>query len=90
MDIIYCCLLRNKAKTTGSIKLDSITNGVAKIVASAVVTPPDDDHPTKLNVVALFDVASSKLNKIDSDVDYFKLQEMPVTDIKICLERVKS
>jgi hypothetical protein len=80
----------DKSKISGTVKLDSIADGMAKFVSNVVATPADDDHPTKLNLTAQFDVATSKLVKAEGDMDYLKLQGLTVTDVKVSLERVKS
>lgn len=85
--------LENAAKTQvkGTAKLESLTDGVAKIVSRLEITETKGKKPTKIDSIGYFDVKTSKLNRSESkltDVDPAEMQNMPpISSITIVIER---
>jgi hypothetical protein len=80
-----------KSKVTGTITLESITGGVAKIVSDMQITNAQTtDKPMKLKTTALIDVASSKPNRVEGlATDVPGQGGMAPDSIKFTLERAK-
>jgi len=79
-----------KEKTTGTVKLDSVANGEAKLTADLVTTLPDLDGPAKLHMDMFMDTASSKPNRMEATVSSMPLRQgMVLNNVKMTYERVK-
>lgn len=57
-----------KLKSSGTMKLESIDNGVAKLVGVVNVSTDGLEKPMKINVTSWMDVASAKANKIEATI----------------------
>jgi hypothetical protein len=82
-----------KRTSKGTIKLDSITAGLAKLVANLDVTMPEmqSDKPLKLAINATYDLASTKLEKADGTASNLPPQGgMEIKAMQFSLERVKA
>lgn len=87
--------LEDAAKTQikGTAKLESITDGVAKIASQLEIIESKNKKPTKIASVGYFDVKTSKLNRSEAkltDVDPNEMQGLPpISSITVVIEREK-
>ncbi|HEY3780208.1 MAG TPA: hypothetical protein VGL56_03930 [Fimbriimonadaceae bacterium] len=80
-----------KNKTTGTIKLDSVTDGMAKLTGDITTTMSDADAPAKVHMTMYVNVATSKMSKLEGTVDAMPVaQGMSMSDVKISMERLTS
>ncbi|MBA3726580.1 MAG: hypothetical protein H0W86_09030, partial [Armatimonadetes bacterium] len=78
-----------KPKVKGTIKLESLKDGVAKIVSQCDVTSEEFDNATlKMTATSLVDTATSKPNKIDLKCD-FGASGFAIKTITLSMERIK-
>jgi len=82
-----------KRTAKGTVKLDSIAGGLAKVIANLDITTPEmqSDKPVKLAINATFDTATTKLEKADGTAS--NLPSQGAVDIKamqFSLERIKA
>ncbi len=54
-----------KTTVSGTVKLESLANGVAKLLSHMNVTMPQSTKPVKLVITSFVDAASSKLSKAE-------------------------
>ena len=81
----------SKNKMTGTVKLDSVTDGVAKLLINVTTTSSDSDTPSKIVATMYINVATSKMSKIDGTVDSMPIQPgIVLSDVKITMERLQS
>lgn len=78
-----------KGKGTGTIKLDSVSNGDAKLMVNLTLTHASGE-PTKFVGSFLVNTTDSKLDKIDATMDTLDLGPAVITNAKFVLERVHS
>jgi len=80
------------SKVEGTVKLDSVTEGVAKLITDLkVFSAQNQAKPMKVSLVSLIDVASSKPNKIDGTVSDLPEQGgMPIEGVKFSMTRLKN
>jgi hypothetical protein len=81
-----------KNHVSGSVKVDSITDGVAKLLTSLDVFTDKATKPMKIIMTVLMDSASSKPNRIEGTVTDLPTQETggpEVSDVKFTMERLK-
>ncbi len=79
-----------KSKVIGTIKLDSIANGVAKFVSTMQVYSAQSDKPIKLNLSSYVDTATSKANKVEGTASDLPSQgQMQVDSVQFVIERKK-
>ncbi len=76
-----------KGTAKGTIKLDSVANGDAKLVVDLTLTRATGD-PTKFTGSFLVNTTDSKLDKIDASMDSLDLGQAVLTNAKFVLERV--
>ena len=80
-----------KDKVTGTVKVDSLENGVAKFIANLDIRNEDTgDKPMKVAITSWVDVASSKPNKVTGTVSNITgPQGMQIEGVQLSIERVK-
>lgn len=76
---------------TGTVKLDEVSNGEAKLKTDLTVLMPKADEPMKIHFDADIDIASAKLDHMSGIVDNAVLEPgmPPVSDVHFTLDRVK-
>ncbi len=83
----------SKTQVKGTAKLESITDGVAKIASQLEIIESKNKKPTKIASVGYFDVKTSKLNRSEAkltDVDPNEMQGLPpISSITVVIEREK-
>lgn len=86
--------LEDTAKThiKGTAKLESITDGVAKIASQLEIIESKTRKPTKIASISYYDAKTSKLNRCEAkltDVDPNEMQGLPpISSITVVIERV--
>lgn len=81
-----------KSHTTGTVQLQSVTSGEAKIVASLKVTSAASTTPMNVDMTSYVDVASSKPNRLEGIVTNMAT-ETPggtISAMKFTMERQKG
>ena len=80
-----------KAKVSGTVKVESLENGVAKFITNLDVRNEDTgDKPMKLAFTSWAEVSTAKLNKITGTVSNLPpMQGMQIEAIQLTIERVK-
>lgn len=80
-----------KDKTSGTITLDSITNGEAKLICKVTHVNPALDRPSNFNITFYMNAADSKIDKMEGTVDSWPVQSgIVLNDVKASMERLKS
>lgn len=85
--------LGDKAKThvKGTAKLESITDGVAKMVTSVDVNTEKSKKPMHLDSISYLDVKTAKLNRVESKLTNIDTDQMPgISSMTVVLEREKA
>ncbi|HMS53878.1 MAG TPA: hypothetical protein PKA27_00630 [Fimbriimonadaceae bacterium] len=82
---------KGKQEAKGTIKVESIAEGVAKFLADLDVTVEGSDKPLKVKTTSMVDVSSSKPNKVEGVVTNLPSQDgMEIESVKFVMERVKK
>jgi len=82
--------LKDKLDThvKGTSKLDSITDGIAKMITSVDIKNAKSKKPMHLDSISYLDIKTSKLNRAESKVSNVESDEIPgVKNITVVLER---
>jgi hypothetical protein len=83
-----------KTRVKGSAKLESLADGVAKVVSNVEITNVKSKKPTKISSIGYFDVKTSKLNRAESrlqDVEPGAMPGLPaLQSITVVIEREHS
>lgn len=80
-----------KQEVKGTVKLESLTEGVAKVVSDLEVFTAESTTPMKIKSTSLMDVATSKANKVQGVVTGMPEQQgMTIDKVEFTMERVKS
>jgi len=85
--------MSDKAKTQvkGTAKLESITDGVAKVVTSVDITSEKSKKPMHLDSIAYLDVKTAKLNRAESHLTNIDSEQMQgITSMTVVIEREKA
>lgn len=78
----------------GTVKVDSVADGVAKLISHMEITPAKAEKPMKLDVTTYLDVATAKPNRLegtatDLPADVAGSGGPPVESVKFVMERKK-
>lgn len=81
----------NNPKNTvkGTVRLESISDGVAKLITNLDVTTDEIAKPMKIAATILLEAGSSKMNKITGTMSGISAQGMEIEAIQFTMERVK-
>jgi len=83
-----------KTKVKGKAKLDSISDGVAKVVTQLDITSKNSSKPMHVESISYLDTKSSKLNRVESKVTNVEQSATPglpgLKSITVVLQRDKS
>lgn len=83
-----------KTEVKGTAKLESLTDGIAKVVASLDVSQAKGKKPMHIDSISYIDVKSSKLNRVESHLTNVDASELSGTEgvgsITVVIERQKS
>jgi len=80
-----------KTQVKGTAKLESLTDGIAKVASNVEITNNKSKKPTKISSIGYFDAKSSKLNRAESrllDVEPGAMPGLPaLQSITVVIER---
>lgn len=83
----------NKTEVKGTAKLESLTDGIAKISSSLDIVQKKDKKPSHIDSTGYYDAKTSKLNRTEAKVTNVDPGEMPglppITSITVVIERQK-
>lgn len=89
-EVIPIDVKEKNSTVKGTMKLESITEGVAKMVSDLNVQQEGAPKPMKITTTSWMDVASSKANKVEGTVTGVPSQQgMEIDSVKFVMERVK-
>lgn len=81
---------KGKQEAKGTVKVESIADGVAKFLADMDVNVEGQDKPLKIKSTSLIDVATSKPNKVEGTVTGIPSEQgMEIEQVKFIMERLK-
>jgi hypothetical protein len=82
----------SKTRVGGTVKLESIANGVATVISALEVAPEGATKPLRMNTTAQMDVATMKPNRIEgkaTDLPSMGGQMPEIQSMEFIMERVR-
>jgi hypothetical protein len=77
-------------KIVGSYKVESVTEGIAKVVTNLEVTMAEaGEEPMKMSFTTLVEVKTSKMNQVSGSIKNLPAGGLPVDEMKFSLERIR-